>query len=123
MRQAAVNLASERAVVEYDPGEARLEEMVARIQRAGYGVASGVADISLKRLADDNDARRLERILQGLDGALEAQVSLPTESVRIRYVPTVLSQAEIRGAISKAGFEPLEVFGRERRRRGQGQKR
>ncbi len=111
VRQAAVNLASERAVVEYEPGTTSLADMVARIQRAGYGVASGIADIPLKRLADDNDARRLERALRGLDGALESNANLPTESVRVRYVPTVLSQADIRAAVSEAGFEPLEAAG------------
>jgi P-type Cu+ transporter len=109
--QAVVNLASERAVVEYDPNETRLADMVARIQRAGYGVAAGVADIPLRRLADDNDARRLERSLKELDGALEAQASLATESVRVKYVPTMISQVEVRAAISRAGFEPLESAG------------
>ena len=111
VRQAAVNLASERAIVEYDPDEARVEEMVARIQRAGYGVASGVLDIPLKRLADDNDARRLARALENTAGVLEIHASLPTESVRVKYVPTILSQADVRGAIFKAGFEPLEAAG------------
>ncbi len=111
VRQAAVNLASERAVVEYEPATASLADMVARIQRAGYGVASGIAEIPLKRLADDNDARRLERAMKDLNGVLESNVILPTESVRVKYVPTVLSQADIRAAISKAGFEPLEATG------------
>jgi Cu+-exporting ATPase len=109
--RADVNLASERAVVEYDPDQAHLEDMVARIQRAGYGIAAGVAEIPLKRLADDNDARRLERSLRELEGVLEAHVSLPSESVRLKYVPTVTGQAEIRLAISRAGFEPLEASG------------
>ncbi|HET6846748.1 MAG TPA: cation transporter, partial [Anaerolineales bacterium] len=106
--EANVNLASERAVVTYDPVDARLDDMVARIQRAGYGVASGVAEIPLKRLGDDNDARRLERILNDLAGVLAVQVSLPTESVRVKYVPTILSYAAIRSAVAGAGFDPIE---------------
>src|SRR5574340_9937 len=111
VHQANVNLASERAVVEFDPNEARLEDMVAKIERAGYGVAAGVADISLKRLGDDNDARRIERLVRELDGTLEVQVNLPLEAVRVKYVPTILSHADIRDALSKAGFEPLEAVG------------
>jgi P-type Cu+ transporter len=109
--RASVNLASERAVVEYDPGEAHLEEMVARIQRAGYGVAAGIAEIPLTRLADDSDARRLEKALQQMDGALETHANLSTESVRVKYVPTILSQADIRAAIAEAGFELLDASG------------
>ena len=38
--------------------------MIARVNRAGYGVATGEADLIIKRLSDDNDARRLEKALQ-----------------------------------------------------------
>ena len=83
----------------------------ARVERAGYGIATGEADLVIKRLADDNDARRLEKALAKLEGVLEASVSLTTERARVKYVPTVVSQAEIRAAVSKAGFEALELGG------------
>jgi len=50
----------------------------------------------IKRLADDNDARRLEKTLGKLEGVLEATVSVATERARVKYIPTVISQAEIR---------------------------
>ena len=111
VQSAAVNLSSERAAVSYDPSLASILDLVARVQRAGYGVATGEADLAIKRLADDNDARRLEKALLKLDGVLEAQVSLGTERARIRYIPTVVSQAEIRAAVSRSGFEALELGG------------
>src|SRR5512146_578085 len=111
VQSAVVNLASERATVQYDPAVTGLDAMIARVQRAGYGIASGEADFTLRRLADDNDARRLEKALLKLEGVLEAQVSLGTERARISYVPTLVSQAEIRNAIAKAGFEALELGG------------
>jgi Cu+-exporting ATPase len=85
--------------------------MIARVQRAGYGVATGEAELVIKRLADDNDARRLEKALLNLDGVLQAQVSLANEKARVQYVPTVASQAEIREAVSRAGFEAVELGG------------
>lgn len=106
---AVVNLSSERATVEFEPTKLGLPEMIARVQRAGYGVASGEADLVIKRLADDNDARRLEKVLTTLEGVLEAQVNYTAEKARVRYVPTVVSQAEIRAAVSKAGFEAVEL--------------
>jgi Cu+-exporting ATPase len=107
VESAAVNLASERAVVAFDPEQANLAAMVVRIERAGYGVAAGLAEIPLRRLSDDSDARRLEKALVSLDGVLEVNVSLATESVRVKYVPTLLSQAGILRAISGVGFESL----------------
>ncbi len=111
VNQAMVNLSSERATVEFNPDLAGLGDLIARIQRAGYGVATGEADLLVHRMSDDNDARRLERTLAELEGITEARVSFTSEHARVSYVPTIISQAEIRKAISQAGFEPVEVGG------------
>jgi Cu+-exporting ATPase len=111
VQTAVVNLASERATVTFNPQTVGLPALVARVERAGYGIATGEADLAIKRLADDNDARRLEKALVKMDGVLAASVSLPTERARVKYVPTVVSQTEIRAAIAKSGFEALETGG------------
>ncbi len=108
---AVVNLSSERATVAFDPTMVHLEDLVGRVERAGYGIATGEADLVIKRLADDNDARRLQKALANLDGVLEANVSFTTERARVRYVPTIVSQADLRHAVENAGFEALETGG------------
>src|SRR5215510_4855407 len=108
---AVVNLASERATVDFDASKLGLPEMIARVQRAGYGVATGEAELIIKRLSDDNDARRLEKALLKLEGVIEVQVNFTSEKAQVRYVPTVVSQAEIRSAVTKAGFEAIELGG------------
>ena len=67
--------------------------MIARVQRAGYGIATGEADLIIKRLADDNDARRLEKVLQKVEGVIEASVNITTEHAHIKYVPTVVKSS------------------------------
>jgi Cu+-exporting ATPase len=111
VQAATVNLSSERATVTFDPAAVGLPDLIARVERAGYGVATGEADLVIKRLSDDNDARRLEKALLKHEGVLEAQVSVATERARVKYVPTVVSQAEIRAAVSRSGFEALELGG------------
>jgi len=108
---ANVNLTTERAAVEYDPATATLGEMIARIERAGYGIATGIADLVIQRMSDDNDARRLEKVLAGLEGVTEATVTFANERARVRYIPTVISQAELRKAVADAGFEAIELGG------------
>ncbi len=108
---ANVNLTTERAAVEYDPALANLGEMIGRIERAGYGIATGEADLIVHRMSDDNDARRLEQTLASLDGVMEATVNFANERARVRYVPTVISQAELRKAVANAGFEAIELGG------------
>jgi len=113
VQSAAVNLASERASVEFDPAQRTLGDLIARVERAGYGVALGEAILPLQpgQLADDNDARRLEKALAALDGVLAAAVNVAAETATVKYVPTLVTQAELRRAMTAAGFAPLEVTG------------
>lgn len=111
VNSAVVNLSSERATVDFDSAKLGITDMIARVNRAGYGVATGEAELIIKRLSDDNDARRLEKALQNLEGVLEAQVSFTTEKARVKYVPTIVSQSELRRAVSTAGFEAVELGG------------
>src|SRR5262249_9389221 len=111
VESAVVNLSSERATVQFNPTLAALPDMIARVQRAGYGVATGEADLIIKRLADDNDARRLEKALLKIEGVTDAQVNLTTERARVKYIPTIVSQAEIRVAVKQSGFEAVELGG------------
>src|SRR5574342_337086 len=111
VQNAVVNLSSERATVDFDASKLALTDFIARVNRAGYGVATGEADLIIKRLADDNDARRLEKALASLEGVLEAQVNFAIEKARVKYVPTIVSQAELRRAVASAGFEAVELGG------------
>ncbi|MFC1997202.1 heavy metal translocating P-type ATPase [Chloroflexota bacterium] len=108
---AYVNLSSERATVEFDPALSGLDDFLARIDRAGYGVATGEADLLIQQMSDDNDARRLEKTLSGLDGVLEVGVNFSSERARVIYIPTIISQVEIRRAVTSAGFETVETGG------------
>lgn len=109
--QAAVNLSSERATVEFDPDLASIDDVIGRIQRAGYGIATGQADLIIQRMSDDNDARRLEKALIQLDGVLSAQVVYGAEKAQVEYIPTMISQAELRKTIKEAGFVAVETGG------------
>ncbi len=111
VQSAVVNLSSERATVDFLPAKLQLADVIARVNRAGYGVATGEADLIIKRLSDDNDARRLEKALAALEGVLEAQVTYTTEKARVKYIPTIVTQAELRRAVSSAGFDAVELGG------------
>jgi len=111
VQSAVVNLSSERATVDFDTAKLGLTDVIARVNRAGYGVATGEADLIIKRLSDDNDARRLEKALAKLEGVLEAQVTFTTEKARVKYIPTIITQAELRRAVASAGFEAMELGG------------
>jgi P-type Cu+ transporter len=108
---AMVNLSSERATIEFDPALTGMDHMINRIRKAGYDVAIGEADLVIQRLSDDSDARRLEKALMEREGVIEAQVSYASEKAKIRYIPTVVSQSELRVVIKREGFEAVETGG------------
>jgi len=111
VQAAVVNLSSERATVEFDPALAGVVDLIARVERAGYGIATGEAELIIQQLSDDNDARRLEKTLAALPGVLAASVSYPAGRAQIRYLPTMVSQLDLRRTIRSAGFEALELGG------------
>jgi P-type Cu+ transporter len=111
VESASVNLASERAAVVFDRSHIGVPDLVGRIEQAGYGVATGSADLAIRNLSDDNDARRLEKKLRELEGVLQAHVSFSTDKAHIQYIPTIVSQREIRETILKAGFTAIEEGG------------
>jgi len=109
MQAAAVNLATERATVEFDPARLTQDQIIARVERAGYGVATGEAVLPIRRMADDNDARRLHKALAALDGVTHVVVNFATETATVKYIPTLVSQADLRRAVAAAGLETIEV--------------
>lgn len=111
VQSAAVNLAAERATVTFDPALTGLDQIVARVRRAGYDVAAADAELVIRRLSDDSDAQRLEKTLAALPGVLSARVTYAAEKAFVRYIPTVISQREIRQAVAGAGFEAVETGG------------
>ncbi|MEX2161928.1 MAG: heavy metal translocating P-type ATPase [Anaerolineales bacterium] len=108
VQSAQVNLSSERAAVVFDPAQANLSALLQRVRKAGYDLATGEADLLFSDLDDVNDAQRLEKLFASIDGVLETQVNLASERARIRYVPTIVSQSDLRRAANAAGFEVLE---------------
>lgn len=109
VQSAMVNLSSERATVEFDASLASLDDLIGRVERAGYGIATGQADLLIRRMSDDNDARRIEKALSHMEGVLEAQVNFATERARVEYIPTLISQSDLRSEIAAAGFETVET--------------
>lgn len=111
VRMAQVNLSSERAAVDFDPGQASLGSMLERIRRAGYDVATGEAELGFTNLDDVNDVKRLEKALYALEGVLVVNANVASESARVRYVPTLVNQADLRQASREAGFNLIEQTG------------
>ena len=111
VQEAQVNLSSERATVRFDPDKATVADLVKHIQDAGYDVAIGDASLQLEGLIDPSDALSLEKALNQVEGVIYAQVNPTNGKLTMRYVPTIVSQNELRQAVRKIGYKLLELSG------------
>ena len=111
VQEAQVNLSSERATVRFDPEKATVADLVKHIQDAGYEVAVGDASLQLEGSIDPNDALALEKALNQLEGVIYAQVNPTNGKLTVRYVPTIVSQNELRQSVRKIGYKLLELSG------------
>lgn len=107
----AVNLATERALVAYDPAALSLERIVNAVHEQGYEVPVGEIDLGVAGMTCASCSGRVERALKSLPGVIEASVNLATERAHVRYLRGALDGDAIAAAIVKAGYEPLRSEG------------
>jgi Cu+-exporting ATPase len=108
---AGVNLSSERATIEFNPEKLGLTEIISRIQKAGYDVAQGEADLVLKESVDNVNARLIENRLGKIQGIQQVRINLNTGHIKVLYVPTIINQSDIRKEIKSLGFPTQEQTG------------
>ncbi len=110
VKSAHVNLSTERATVEYDPDLTTVNDVIDKIKKAGYDIAVGEAELLVSQLSDDRDGRRIERTLAALEGVSDVRVNWVSGRVNVSYIPTLISQSDLRQTVSRAGFE-AEILG------------
>ncbi len=106
---ANVNLASEKLTVAFDPSLLDEHGIIERVQKVGYGIATGKAELPITGLRDNSDAVALEKALARQNGVLSATVSYGTERAALEYVPGMTSIAELAAVIRQAGFDLVQV--------------
>ncbi len=105
---AQVNLATERARVEFDPARVSPDAILAGITRAGFQVPPETVDLAIGGMTCAACTARLERVLNALPG-VEAHVNLATEKARVRYTPGLASMDDLIAAVARAGFTATPV--------------
>ena len=83
---ASVNLAAERAQVQFSSDETSPAQVVAAIGKAGFGVPPQRVDLVIGGMTCAACAARIEKVLNRIEG-VEAVVNLAAEAARIRFVP------------------------------------
>ena len=110
---ADVNLATETLRVSYDESKLDFNAIQAAVERAGYGLVEPQvlkrAELGVDGMTCASCSSAVERALKKLDGVEEPSVNLATNRAAFSYDPTKVKLAQVREAITKAGYTPLDL--------------
>jgi len=107
--RASVNLATEKATVEFDPKQAKAADLVAAVRDAGYDAVVEKITLPIGGMTCASCVGHVERALQGVEGVLTANVNLATEKATVEYLPGVAGLPDFQRAVADAGYEVLEA--------------
>ncbi len=105
--EANVNLALESAKVTIDPEKKQTEDIVARIEKIGYGVRPEKAEFDIRGMTCASCSQRIEKVLNKMTGIELATVNLATESAKVEYLAGSVSEDDITAKVKKLGYEAI----------------
>ncbi|WP_163151684.1 heavy metal translocating P-type ATPase [Anoxybacillus sp. MB8] len=103
--EATVNLAMEKATVQYDPNKYTIADIEAKIEKLGYGVATEKVTLDIEGMTCAACATRIEKGLHRMEGVTSATVNLATNSAVVEYKEGVTSVEDILEKIKKLGYK------------------
>jgi P-type Cu+ transporter len=124
---ASVNLASERATVEYDSGAASVDDLLKKVDAVGYKATPMVecptpvipappepetapesgersVELAISGMTCASCVRRVERSLAKVPGVVSASVNLATERATVSYDAASVSPTDLIGMVERAGY-------------------
>ena len=105
VKEANVNFAAEQAAISFDTDQINIEDVVKKIQDAGYGVAKATVEFPVTGMTCANCALTIERTLnKKVPGVVQASVNFAAERAHVEYIPSVTDTDEMVAAIEKAGY-------------------
>jgi len=103
--RATVNLATERAFVEYDPTKTGLASILEAMKTAGYRVGTATARFGITGIMCASCVTKIERALRLTPGVLDGSVRVGTEEAIVEYLPSVTDLAAVKAAVGSAGYQ------------------
>ncbi|MGC2854283.1 heavy metal translocating P-type ATPase [Novispirillum sp. DQ9] len=101
---ARVSLATERADIDFVPGEVDRPTLADAIARAGFSVPTRDLDLGITGMTCATCSGRLEKVLGKVPGVVAASVNLATEKARVTFLDAVATPADLVAAVQRAGF-------------------
>ena len=102
--KASVNLATERASVEYGVAEIDLKQLREAVEKSGYRVPTVKTTLAVGGMTCAACVGHVENSLNQLPAVVSAVVNLATEKATVEYAPGMAGMADFRRAVQSAGY-------------------
>jgi Cu+-exporting ATPase len=105
---ATVNLAAEKALIDYNPDIVDQKTIEDTITEVGYQVIHEKISIQVGGMTCVNCAKTIEKVLNTKEGVYNAVVNFATERVLVEYNSNQISLPAIKKTIQDVGYEVIE---------------
>jgi len=103
VQKCEVNLATQKASLEFDPSVVELSKIENAVVQAGYSVIYEKLKLKVSGITDSSDAQNLEKKLT-VEGIRDVSVNYGTSTILLQYNSALLSLSDIRNLVGKAGY-------------------
>lgn len=114
--EANVNLAMERADVQFDEQQVKVSDIVNKIEKLGYGVRKEQVELDIHGMTCAACSTRIEKGLNRTSGVDSASINLTTESGIVEYQPGEVTVDEIIQKVKKLGYDAIVKKDREEKK-------
>ena len=104
VEKAAVNFASEKASIEYDPGKTNLTKLAHAVSELGYAVATRKSIYPVGGMTCASCVAHVEDALKDVPGVISVGVNLGSEKATVEYIEGI-TYTDMKKAVEDAGYE------------------
>ncbi len=105
----SVNLATEKATVDYDADRVNTSALIERLEQSGYGVAAAAIDLPITGMTCAMCQKNVARALNKAEGVINATVNLASEKASVTYLPGVVRRRDLVAAVQRAGYGVIDT--------------
>jgi Cu+-exporting ATPase len=106
--QATVNLAAEKAIIDYDPDAVTQKAIEDAIIDVGYQVIHEKITLQIGGMSCINCAKSIEKALGKREGVYSAVINFAAEKLTVEYNPEQINVAGIKKTVQDVGYQVIE---------------
>ena len=122
---AKVNLATERATIEYFETKVQPADLIQAIKDLGYDAGSETLTFPVEGMSCASCVNKVQKALSGVEGVLSATVNFAAEQATVEFLPGILNSNRIKETVENLGYVVPEILNGEnlveREKRGRDQ--